>query len=153
MRIFFDFSSLKDLIKKIEIKQKKYNNVRVIMPQIATLLYKSVMDNFNKQGTDEKSWQPLSEITIRKRRKGKGKGSIKILMDTGTLRRSIFPVAKEKEALVYTNLNYAPMHQFGLTKSVKNKKITIPARPFLHLRREYKERIIELLQNYFKKDN
>ena len=46
-----------------------------------------VLEPFKTQG--DGAWQPLSRKTILRRKKGKGKGEDKPLIDTGQLRRSI----------------------------------------------------------------
>lgn len=73
------------------------------------------------------------------------------LRDTGRLNRSIVSKVDASGVTVGTNLIYAPVHQFGATIVPKNKprlvfpgpngslifakKVTIPARPFMPLRR------------------
>jgi phage virion morphogenesis protein len=73
------------------------------------------------------------------------------LRDTGRLNRSIAAQADDSGVTVGTNVSYAPTHQFGATivpKKAKRlvfpgpggslifaKKVTVPARPFLPLRR------------------
>jgi phage virion morphogenesis protein len=73
------------------------------------------------------------------------------LRDTGRLNRSIVSKVDAIGVTVGTNLIYAPVHQFGATIVPKNKprlvfpgpngnlifakKVTIPARPFMPLRR------------------
>jgi len=151
MRIFYDRSSLIKLTSKIETKINRLKNIKPLMPKIATLLYKSVMKNFQEQGTDKEKWSPLKEATIKRRRKGSGFGTPKILQDTGFLKRSIFPVAKENEAIVYTNVPYAPVHQFGTNRAGRNNNVKIPARPFMVLRQEYKDLILKTIEKFFGK--
>ncbi|HOJ87247.1 MAG TPA: phage virion morphogenesis protein, partial [Elusimicrobiales bacterium] len=57
-----------------------------------------------------------SLMTKARRRKGKGKGTAKILQDTGYLKNSIFPIVYENKAMLVTNTAYAPTHQFGAKK-------------------------------------
>lgn len=73
------------------------------------------------------------------------------LRDTGRLNRSITSRVDADGVTVGTNVKYAPVHQFGATITPKNKprlvfkgptghiifakKVTIPARPFMPLRR------------------
>lgn len=73
------------------------------------------------------------------------------LRDTGRLQRSITAQPDAQGVTVGTNLLYAPVHQFGATIAPKKakrlvfpgpggklifaKKVTIPARPFMPLRR------------------
>jgi phage virion morphogenesis protein len=81
------------------------------------------------------AWAKLSEVTLQRRRKGKGKGSNKILRDTGRLANSINYRADAASVSVGTNVVYAAMHQFGGTKSQwPHLWGDIPARPFLPVR-------------------
>ena len=58
-------------------------------------------------------WAKHSEITASRRRKGKGRGGDKILRDTGVLANSISHQVDANSVVVWTNLKYAPTHQFG----------------------------------------
>ena len=60
-----------------------------------------------------KPWQRLKAATIAARRKGKGDGQAKPLLDTGRLRNSIASQAGANSVQVGTNLAYAAIHQFG----------------------------------------
>ena len=81
------------------------------------------------------AWAKLSEVTLQRRRKGKGTGSNKILRDTGRLANSINYRADATSVSVGTNVVYAAMHQFGGTKSQwPHLWGNIPARPFLPVR-------------------
>lgn len=72
-------------------------------------------------------WAPLAESTIRRRRKGRGRGrgggGVRILQDTGTLRRSIGMYATHEYVEVGAGQPYGKHHQFGGRR--------LPARPFV----------------------
>ena len=75
------------------------------------------------------------------------------LRDTGRLNRSIVANPDKNGVTIGTNVMYAPTHQYGATISPKNakklvfpgpggrmifaKKVTIPARPFMPLRKNH----------------
>lgn len=75
------------------------------------------------------------------------------LRDTGRLNRSIVANADKTGVTIGTNVQYAPTHQFGATivpkrakrlvfpgpggRMIFAKKVAIPARPFLPLRKGY----------------
>jgi phage virion morphogenesis protein len=81
------------------------------------------------------AWARLSEVTLKRRRQGNGKGSNKILRDTGRLANSINHHSDKTSVTVGTNVVYAAMHQFGGTKAQwPHLWGNIPARPFLPIR-------------------
>jgi phage gpG-like protein len=100
------------------------------------------------------------------------------LRDTGRLNRSITSKADGQGVTVGTNVKYAPTHQFGAIIRPKNpskflvfpgpdgekifaKKVTIPARPFLPLRRNtavvalppaWSVLVVNAIKLYFRKE-
>lgn len=153
--------TLTEMQKIIRERQKKMQEWRTPLGMIATQMYRAVMENFRRQGTEDEPWKPLSPVTIKMRRKGKGRGSPRILQDTGTLMGSIIPTYDERRALVGTTLNYAIKHQFGVGArtetvpaytrkdgvrvSAHTKRMPpIPARPFLVLGNEAKNKIYKI---------
>lgn len=85
--------------------------------------------NFEDQGT-EGAWKQLSDATKMARRKGKKKRlGVKILMDTGTLRKSFTsPRGILKRGYNFitigTRLEYAATHEYGNTsRGIPQRKI------------------------------
>ena len=70
------------------------------------------------------------------------------LNDTGALRQSIYELSDNDTALVGTNMVYAAIHQFGGWAG-RNRKVYIPARPFLQLTNEDKQDLMDDVQDYF----
>lgn len=121
-----------------------------------------------------KPWEPLSPVTIALRRKGKGAGSAKPLLDTGRLRNSITYRVGANQVIVGTNVIYARMQHFGARMgafgrysqigrvrkyglgtfkgSAGTKKGfpipwgNVPARPFLGVSAEDKTEILDILR-------
>lgn len=99
-------------------------------------------------------WRPLKPATIAKRRKGKGAGSAKPLLDTGRLRNSITKRLRGNSGVeIGTNVVYAAIHQFG-GQAGRGRKVNIPQRSFLAtadrgLPREYAEIIRDRLAQHF----
>jgi phage gpG-like protein len=176
--IKIDKDDLAALKKRLADQMEWFKLKRTPLMQIATQLYKSVMKNFEKQGTDVKMWKELSPMTIAMRKKGKATGSPKILQNTGHLKMSIFPKVGEDFAQVGTTVPYAKLMQMGgsirvperdiypvkaqalhftykgkevFAKSVHQKARTakIPPRPFLFLRQEHKDIIVNIARRWF----
>jgi len=103
-----------------------------------------------------RAWQPLKSSTLAARRKGKGSGSAKPLLDTGRLRNSIsFELLGQSGVVIGTNVKYGTIHQFG-GMAGRSRKVPIPARSFLATRergipREYGEIIRDALARHFAK--
>lgn len=107
-----------------ELKQKTY------LKLMHQRFLKWVNDNFRNEGTEQK-WQPLSPVTIQRRRLA-GNGGIQILRDTSRMAQSFTPGKplsgstidiKAGLAVVGTEDFKAPFHQYG----VRPYKITLKA--------------------------
>lgn len=90
----------------------------------------SIRQNFAESGRPQ-SWQKLAESTVAQRRKGKGRGGIKPLIDTGTLRRSISSKTNLTSAEVGTNAVQAKRQHFGYPGGSGRGQAKTPARPFV----------------------
>lgn len=179
MRISFNKKDLEKINGVIKKQFDRVENLQPFLKSVSILMYQSVMRNFREEGTDKEKWKPLSALTIALRQQKK-KGDIKILQDTGYLRNSITPIVTKDSAIVGTNVEYAPLHQFGGKVEIparliipKKKKVLrfvvdgkvifakkvyqpkriakVPARPFLWIRKEYQEKIFELARRWFGK--
>lgn len=107
-----------------------------LMRRIAGTMEAGVLQNFEVGGRPP--WQGL------KYREGNP------LVDTENLMNSITSEYDNNQAMVGTNEPYAAIHQFG-GKAGRNKKVEIPARPFLLLTPEEEEDILADIQDYFQK--
>ena len=145
IEIKIDDKEIQQILKKLISKTE---NLRPLMKNIAGIMLDSVEENFEKEGRPEK-WQELSEVTIKQRKK-KGYYPCTILTMRGELAASITSKYDDSSAVVGTNKRYAAIQQFG-GNAGKNKKVEIPARPYLMLgEKEYSE-VLEEVQNYLQK--
>ena len=119
---------------------------RAPLEEIGIYLHRRVLEGFERQRDPwGRPWEPLSPETVRR------KGSSRILEDTGRLRQSIAWRTLGRDAVVVgTNVEYAPVHQFG------SDERHIPARPFLPLAEEgvdlptgWMADVIEILERYY----
>lgn len=142
IKIEINDRELKIILNKI---QKKADNMKPVMVAIANSMLEAVEENFEKEGRPK--WQPLSQRTIQQRiTKKRWPG--KILQQTGQLLASIQPSATNESATVSTNKIYAAIHHFG-GYAGKNRKVKIPARPFMQLTEEDVNNIKKLLLKHF----
>lgn len=95
-----------------------------------TYMIGSIQRNF-KAGGRPKKWKELAESTIKQRRRGGGKGGIKILVDTARLKNSPAMRVRRTEAEVGTNMVQAKRQHFGYPEGKGRGHAETPARPFM----------------------
>lgn len=175
--ITYDKRSLEELKGRLKKQFEVMANKQPLLGKIAVQMYSSSMRNFQEEGTDKQKWQGLSPFTlwVKRIRKRKRTETPRILQDTGFLRQSIVQEIGEDYAVVGTNLPYAVLHQKGgvsqpsaveigsfKRRSKLGKEFTVhpfimnirgghkvPARPFLTIREEHKQRILNLARRWF----
>lgn len=93
-----------------------------IWPAVAQMAVSDVKKNFRGgHAPDGSPWVPLAHA------RPNSKGSDKPLRDTGILMNSISGKANKDGVTVGTNVEYAPLHQFGgIVRPVKAKFLAIP---------------------------
>ena len=90
----------------------------------------------------------LSEATKKQRTKQK-KWPGQILQVSGQLASSISTQYDDESAVIGSNLDYAAIHQLG-GQAGKNKKVEIPARPYLKLTDDDLNEILDATKNFLK---
>ena len=104
----------------------------------------TIKERFDKeQAPDGTKWKPLSPARIKQRLKRHKSGNMKILQDTGELRRSVQYEAGQTYVRIGSNLIYARTHQFG--------RGNIPARPFLGVTPNERKHINDMFRAYLKR--
>lgn len=129
----------------LEIAQKT-SNLRPLMKNIAGIMADSTEENFKEEGRPK--WKDLSEKTKTARKKS-GHYPGQILQVSGQLALSVTTQYDDSSAVIGSNKVYAAIHQLG-GQAGKNKKTTIPARPYLSLTNVEYEEILSLVENYLK---
>lgn len=107
-----------------------------------------VMQNFDTESDDGKSWQNLALSTLRDRvRKKRPYPQYKMLQrNTHTgLRGSVQTQADNDGGLIYTNKVYARAQQLG------NPKNKLPARPFLTVTKKASQDAAKTINNWYRK--
>ena len=126
---------------------KRGENLRPLMKNIAGIFASSTEENFKEEGRPDK-WVDLSEER-KEQRKKIHKWPGQILQVEGQLAKFVNTQYDDKSVVIGSNLPYAAIHQLG-GKAGKNKKVEIPARPYLKLIDEDYEEILEEAQKYLK---
>ena len=125
--------------KLLELAQKS-ENLRPLMKNIAGIFASATEENFKNEGRPDK-WTELSEATKKQRTKQK-KWPGQILQVSGQLASSISTQYDDESAVIGSNLDYAAIHQLG-GQAGKNKKVEIPARPYLKLTEDDFDEILQ----------
>lgn len=127
----------------LEIAQKT-SNLRPLMKNIAGIMADSTEENFKEEGRPK--WKDLSEKTKNARKKS-GHYPGQILQVSGQLALSVTTQYDDSSAVIGSNKIYAAIHQLG-GQAGKNKKTTIPARPYLKLTDDDFDEIISIVEKY-----
>lgn len=134
-------------------------DLRPAMREIAGLMEASTRLRFRDGKSPEGApWRPLAPGTRKKRAarsRSKGTaavaaalaGNMQPLLDTGRLRNSITSRHDATQAVIGTNVVYAPIHQFG-GQAGRGRRTNVPARPFLGMSGGDREDIIEALRDH-----
>lgn len=123
---------------------KKTENLRPLMKNLTGILSFSTEENFKEEGRPK--WQKWSEATKKYRKKIK-KYPGQILQLNGNLASSITTYYDDNSAVIGSNLPYAAIHQLG-GKAGKNKKVEIPARPYINLSESDQNEILDTIVEY-----
>ena len=137
----------KEVLTRLQELASRGENLRPLMKNIAGIMATATEDNFKDEGRPEK-WVDLSETT-KKRRQKIGKYPGQILQVSGQLVSSVSTAYDDNSAVIGSNLAYAAIHQIG-GQAGKNKKTTIPARPYLKLTEDNFEEIIAEVEDFLK---
>lgn len=124
---------------------KRGENLRPLMKNITGIFAYSTEENFKEEGRPDK-WIDLAESTKKQRMKT-GHYPGQILQVSGQLASSINTQYDDESAVIGSNLDYAAIHQLG-GQAGKNKKVLIPARPYLKLTDDDFEEILNNINNY-----
>ena len=112
--------------------------------QAGTVADKWIQDNFQKEGTlaVEGGWKKLSAATIAQRRKGRGKGSPKILQDTGALKSRWKHQVMARFGKIQSGVFYGEHHHKG--------QGGVPERPILPTEQQLGPKLRKLCELWVK---
>lgn len=114
-------------------------NLTPAFDSIGNMLVGSTQRRFESEtGPDGRKWPALAMATIKKKKHKK------ILRDSGDLHNLLTHAPGPDGVSVGSNKVYAAIHQFG-GKAGRNRKVTIPARPFLGVDKDDLTSISEIL--------
>jgi phage virion morphogenesis protein len=124
------------LVRRLEQLALDTRRVEAPLKAAGQVAVHSIEQNFKAQGRPQK-WTPLQPRTLARRRKGRGKGGARILIDTARLKNSINAKLVEGPGVaVGTNVIYARRHHYGYPGGKGRGRSKTPARPFMLLQPE-----------------
>ena len=137
-------------------------DMQPLMRNIGETLLNSTRERFkDEESPDGATWEPLSAIT----KKIKKKNQDKVLTQDGHLAGQLTYRANPKYVEIGSTRIYASVHQFGATIKPKNgaalvfgpeggkiyaRSVTIPARPYLGVSSEDRTTIVDAVNDYLK---
>lgn len=122
-------AGLTRLLNRFITIQGRARDMTPAMQAVGTYMIGSVARTFRAGGRPK--WTGLAASTIAARRRGKGKGGVKILIDSATLMNSMSSIATANEVSAGTNMIYGPRQHFGYPGGSGRGHSRTPARPFL----------------------
>ena len=145
MKVNIKAEGVNRLKQKLQSQANNLLNLQPLWQLVGMYVQKqTIKERFDKeQAPDGTKWKSLSPARVKQRRKRHKTGSMKILQDTGELRRSVQYEAKQTYVRIGSNLIYARTHQFGRGK--------IPARPFLGVTPNERQHINDMFRAYLKR--
>lgn len=136
-----DFREVQNAIGDI---RKKLDNPRNLMQEIGDIIAEDIknMISVRKTSPSDQPWAPWADST-RKSRERKGNAALGLLVDSGTLLRSITSqvIGSHHTVQIGTNVHYAEYLNNGTNK--------MPARPFIGISKRAQEGINQAIKQYF----
>lgn len=110
----------------------------------------SIEKNFRAGGRPVK-WEGLADGTLRRRRRGRGRGGPRVLIDKARLKNSFSYRVTTAGVEIGTNVVYARRHHFGYEGGSGRGQSPTPARPFLLFQDEDLKEIGDIFQRHIEK--
>tara|TARA_R110001583_G_scaffold31717_1_gene108152 strand:+ start:2072 stop:2533 length:462 start_codon:yes stop_codon:yes gene_type:complete len=135
-------AALNDLLTQI-------SDTRPAMRAISEVLLDSIEEALDNEADPDTGspWQALSEATIAQRKRA-GKWPGKMLQySQGGLASSFSANYGDEFAAASSNKPYAAIHHFG-GMAGKNRRVTIPARPYASLSPSHREEVLDILARH-----
>lgn len=109
-------SGLLEVIDEIRALEARVRDLSPVLTVAAQDTKTLIDDSFRRsRSPDGSTWSPLAPSTVKRRRQGPRTRARKatILVDTTTLRNSIYSTDEQMSLVFGTNTPYAVYHQFG----------------------------------------
>lgn len=114
--VYMNIRGVKALQRRLSRMTKGLSDRRRVNARATVIVDRWIQKNFQKEGQlayPGTGWKPLKPSTIASRRKGKGKGGVKILQDTGHLKGRWKKSWTATFAKVQSGVPYSEIHHEG----------------------------------------
>ena len=174
MEIKVEVVGMKKLLEKVRLGRESLEDMTPFWQSVGMYMVKRTISHFQKEQSPEGvKWKPLSKGRVQQRDKRHKSGRMKILTDTGELRRSIAYKAFNSRVIFGSVLEYAAIHQFGGTVTARRKgnykhdygpdkpkggsysyqwSVEIPARPYLGVTEDDRGKVLSMMRAYLRKN-
>lgn len=128
--------SFADAAARVRAIANRTANMTPVLRAIGAAMRAQVARRFDDgRDPNDVAWAPMSDATKAMRRRGRGRGEPKSLLDTGRLRRSVTFSATVDTLRFGSNLVYAAAQQFGNPRNrlFGRQSAPIPPRRYLPL--------------------
>lgn len=142
-----DIQGLGRLLRRVEKLATDARHVEAPLKAAGAVMLSSVEQNFREGGRPQR-WQGLADSTLGRRRRGRGRGGPRVLIDTARLKNSMSYRLVQGGIEVGTNVIYARRHHFGYEGGEGRGRSETPARPFLLIHDEDIRDIGEIFQRH-----
>ena len=145
MQINIKAEGINSLKQSLQSRIDRLQNLQPFWQLVGMYVQKqTIKERFDReQSPDGTKWKALAPATVKHRMRRNKSGYMKILQDTGELRRSVTYEAGQSYVRIGSNLKYARTHQFG--------RGNIPARPFLGITSNERNHIKGMFREYLKR--
>lgn len=138
------------LLRRVEKLATDTRDVEAPLKAAGAVMVGSVEQNFRAGGRPQ-TWEGLADSTLRRRRRGRGRGGPRVLVDTARLKNSISYRLVQGGIEVGTNVIYARRHHFGYEGGEGRGRSATPARAFLLIHDDDIRDIGEIFQRHVEK--
>ena len=145
MSVEWDVSKLNKKLSKLAAHLSDVSR-RALLKKMAVQVEGSLTDNLNSESNSRGfAWPGLAESTINRRR-NKNKGAIKMLQDTGALRRWDHEVINSVSARIGTTVEYGEYHNYGPERF----SVNFPKREWAYVAVKTERKLLLIIERHLK---
>ena len=127
--------------------EERVGNLTPVLTDIGEMLINSFRARWNAgEDSEGNPWTPLKDSTLE--RKAKLGQPADVLVGYRQLQKLNKAITSAGGLSIGTGEDYGAIHQLGGEAGPRDRRVTIPARPFLGLSSEDEDQILEIIEEY-----